>query len=42
LGNAYLIGCTAAATSPLDVIKLAAQPEEEVRITGEAVELRDT
>jgi hypothetical protein len=41
LGNTYLIGCIAATTSLLDVIKLAGQPEEQVRIAGEAMELRD-
>jgi hypothetical protein len=37
LGNVYLIGCTAATTSLFDVIKLAGQPEEEVRIAGQAM-----
>src|SRR5712671_6606770 len=41
LGNTYLIACTAATTSLLDVLTLAGQPGEEVRIAGEAMELRD-
>jgi hypothetical protein len=41
LGNDYLIGAPLLPPRFLDVIKLAGQPEDEVRIAGQAMEPRD-